>query len=60
MGFVTIKQDSPMMWSADPDLKIYAILAIPLISITMLIYILVEFIQTAREKGERANEQFNV
>ncbi|KAG5818410.1 hypothetical protein H9Q74_010068 [Fusarium xylarioides] len=60
MGFVTIKQDSPMKWSADPDLKIYAILAIPLICITMLIYILVEFVQTALEKGERANEQFNV
>ncbi|KAF4475782.1 hypothetical protein FAGAP_12629 [Fusarium agapanthi] len=60
MGFITIKHDSPMKWSADPDLKIYAILAIPLISITMLIYILVEFIQTAREKGEKANEQFIV
>ncbi|KAF5635795.1 hypothetical protein F52700_5107 [Fusarium sp. NRRL 52700] len=60
MGFVTIEQDSPMKWSADPDLKIYAVLAIPLITITMLIYVLVEFIQTAREKGEKANEQFIV
>ncbi|KAF4442113.1 hypothetical protein FACUT_2337 [Fusarium acutatum] len=60
MGFITIKQESPMKWSADPDLKIYAILAVPLITITMVIYILMEFIQRAREKEEKANEQFPV
>ncbi|KAL9561693.1 hypothetical protein ACKAV7_014249 [Fusarium commune] len=60
MGFVTIKQESPMKWSADPDLKIYAILAIPLIAITMLIYMFVEFVQRAREKEEKANGQFVV
>ncbi|KAF5647073.1 hypothetical protein F25303_5246 [Fusarium sp. NRRL 25303] len=60
MGFVTIKQESPMKWSADPDLKIYAILAIPLIAVTMLIYILVEFVHKAREKGGEANGQFSV
>ncbi|KAK2668257.1 hypothetical protein RAB80_015637 [Fusarium oxysporum f. sp. vasinfectum] len=60
MGFVTITQESPMKWSADPDLKIYAILAIPLITITMLIYMLVEFVQRVREKEEKANGQFVV
>ncbi|KAG9494923.1 hypothetical protein J7337_013152 [Fusarium musae] len=60
MGFITIEQESPMKWSADPDLKIYAILAIPLITITMMIYMLVEFIQRAREKDEKVNEQFPV
>lgn len=49
-----------MKWSADPDLKIYAILAIPLITITMLIYMLVEFVQRVREKEEKANGQFVV
>ncbi|ENH62819.1 hypothetical protein FOC1_g10006283 [Fusarium oxysporum f. sp. cubense race 1] len=60
MGFVTITQESPMKWSADPDLKIYAILAIPLITITMLIYMLVEFVQRVREKEKKANGQFVV
>ncbi|KAI6747827.1 hypothetical protein FGRA07_09544 [Fusarium graminearum] len=35
MGFVTISQESPMRWKADSDLKIYAILALPLITITI-------------------------
>ncbi|EXL78358.1 hypothetical protein FOPG_07527 [Fusarium oxysporum f. sp. conglutinans race 2 54008] len=60
MGFVTITQESPMKWSANPDLKIYAILAIPLITITMLIYMLVEFVQRVREKEKKANGQFVV
>lgn len=60
MGFVTIKQESPMKWSADPDLKIYAILAIPLIAVTMLIYMVVELVHKAREKGAEANGQFSV
>ncbi|EXA34498.1 hypothetical protein FOVG_14477 [Fusarium oxysporum f. sp. pisi HDV247] len=60
MGFVTITQESPMKWSADPDLKIYAILAMPLITITMLIYMLVEFVQRVREKEKKANGQFVV
>jgi hypothetical protein len=60
MGFITIEREYPMKWSADPDLKIYAILAIPLITITMMIYMLVEFIQRAREKDEKVNKQFPV
>ena len=51
MGFVTISQESPLRWTAKADLKIYAILAIPLISVTMLIYGCVEIFQRSR-KGE--------
>lgn len=51
MGFITIAQQSPMRWKAEPDLKIYAVLAIPLIATTMLIYGCVEVMQ--RLKGRK-------
>ncbi|RFN51776.1 hypothetical protein FIE12Z_3979 [Fusarium flagelliforme] len=57
MGFVSLKQESPMQWSATPDLKIYAILSIPLISLTMLIYAMVELVQRMKERKWEANEQ---
>ncbi|KAI6763248.1 hypothetical protein HG531_013145 [Fusarium graminearum] len=50
MGFVSLKKENPMQWSAAADLKIYAILSIPLISLTMLIYVMVEIIQRAKER----------
>lgn len=55
MGFVSLKQESPMQWSATPDLKIYAILSIPLISLTMLIYAMVEMVQRLKERKLEAN-----
>ncbi|KAH7006596.1 hypothetical protein EDB82DRAFT_544376 [Fusarium venenatum] len=55
MGFVSLKQESPMQWSVTPDLKIYAILSIPLISLTMLIYAMVEIIQRLKERKLEAN-----
>jgi hypothetical protein len=57
MGFVKLKQESPMQWSAEPDLMIYAILAIPLVSVTMLTYLLVEVFQRDKEKEEIAKIQ---
>ncbi|RSL86678.1 hypothetical protein CDV31_016366 [Fusarium ambrosium] len=45
MGFVTIASEEPMRWAATADLKIYATLAIPLITVTMLIYACVEIMQ---------------
>lgn len=48
MGFVTMAEESPMRWSATADLKIYAILALPLIGVTMLIYGCVELMQRTR------------
>ncbi|CAG7560620.1 unnamed protein product [Fusarium equiseti] len=55
MGFISLKQESPMQWSATPDLKIYAILSIPLISLTMLIYAMVELVQRLKERKFEAN-----
>ena len=52
MDFITIKQEEPMQWSAKADLEIYAILAIPLITVTMLIYALVEMVQRAKESNQ--------
>ncbi|UZP46506.1 hypothetical protein NXS19_014318 [Fusarium pseudograminearum] len=52
MGFITISQDSPMRWKADSDLKIYAILALPLITITMLVYGCVEMISRLRTRTQ--------
>ncbi|WAO92292.1 Hypothetical protein NCS54_00979400 [Fusarium falciforme] len=51
MGFITITEESPMRWSAAADLKIYAILALPLIGVTMLIYGCVEMMQRTSAKG---------
>ncbi|RSL66869.1 hypothetical protein CEP53_003197 [Fusarium sp. AF-6] len=45
MGFVKIVDENPMKWAATADLKIYAILALPLIGLTMLIYGCVEMMQ---------------
>ncbi|RSL49588.1 hypothetical protein CEP54_012364 [Fusarium duplospermum] len=45
MGFVKIAEENPMRWAATADLKIYAILALPLIGVTMLIYGCVEMVQ---------------
>ncbi|RSL42439.1 hypothetical protein CEP53_012193 [Fusarium sp. AF-6] len=48
MGFITITQEQPMRWEAEAGLKIYAVLAIPLIAATMLIYGCVEVLQRSR------------
>ncbi|XEV01518.1 hypothetical protein FSHL1_006805 [Fusarium sambucinum] len=56
MGFVKLKQEAPMKWSAEPDLKIYATLAIPLICVTMLIYVLVEMFQRVQKREEKVND----
>ncbi|RTE79748.1 hypothetical protein BHE90_005787 [Fusarium euwallaceae] len=48
MGFITITQEQPMRWEAEAGLKIYAVLAIPLIATTMLIYGCVEVLQRSR------------
>ncbi|KAL6922931.1 hypothetical protein FSST1_000205 [Fusarium sambucinum] len=50
MGFITIARESPMKWKADTDLKIYAILALPLITTTMLLYGFVEMISRSRKR----------
>ncbi|CAG1971405.1 unnamed protein product, partial [Fusarium graminearum] len=57
MGFVTISQDSPMRWKADSDLKIYAILALPLITITMLVYGCVEMISRLRTRTQLEDQE---
>ncbi|KAH7159766.1 hypothetical protein B0J13DRAFT_616567 [Dactylonectria estremocensis] len=43
MGYVAPAGDGKAGWSAEPGLKIYATLAIPLIAVTMLIYVVVEW-----------------
>jgi hypothetical protein len=53
MGFITIAQESPMRWVATSGLKIYAVLAIPLIGVTMLIYGCIEICQRPREAVRR-------
>jgi hypothetical protein len=55
MGFISIKQETPMQWSATPGLKIYAVLAIPLITFTMLIYTCVELLHRSNQKDQRLN-----
>ncbi|CZS74908.1 unnamed protein product [Fusarium graminearum] len=57
MGFVTISQESPMRWKADSDLKIYAILALPLITITMLVYGCVEMISRLRTRTQVEDQE---
>lgn len=43
MGYVAPAGDGAAGWLAEPGLKIYAILAIPLIALTMLIYAVIEW-----------------
>ncbi|XEU94918.1 hypothetical protein FSHL1_000202 [Fusarium sambucinum] len=50
MGFISIARESPMKWKADTDLKIYAILALPLITTTMLVYVFVEMISRSKTR----------
>lgn len=56
MGYISIKQEAPMQWSATADLKIYAVLAIPLITFTMLLYAFVELAHRSKNKEQRLNE----
>ncbi|CAM1500523.1 Fc.00g096850.m01.CDS01 [Cosmosporella sp. VM-42] len=56
MGFITISEETPLRWSATPDLKIYAILAIPLIATTMLIYGCVEVFQRSKEGSKTVRD----
>ncbi|KAG5659500.1 hypothetical protein KAF25_002059 [Fusarium avenaceum] len=60
MGFVSIKQETPMQWSATADLKIYAVLAIPLITFTMLIYAFVELAHRSKNNQQGLNGSHNV
>ncbi|KAI6749335.1 hypothetical protein HG530_015174 [Fusarium avenaceum] len=59
MGFISIKQEAPMQWSATADLKIYAVLAIPLITFTMLIYAFVELAHRSKNKEQGLNGSHN-
>ncbi len=43
MGYLTVSSDKPTTWLADPGLQMYAALAVPLVTVTMLVYVAVEW-----------------
>lgn len=57
MGYVSLKEGNIRHWSATADLKIYGMLSIPLISLTMLIYATVEMVQRPKERKLKAKSQ---
>jgi cytochrome c oxidase subunit IV len=50
MGYVSVVDGAVTRWAAEPGLLIYAILVIPLISLIMLVYVVVE----CRNRKERS------
>ncbi|KAM7219403.1 hypothetical protein V8F06_005137 [Rhypophila decipiens] len=55
MGFVALSADGGGRWTAQPDLQIYAALALPLMTVTMAIYGLVEWTNRRRSTQSRSN-----
>ncbi|KAH7002181.1 hypothetical protein EDB80DRAFT_752508 [Ilyonectria destructans] len=53
MGYVAPAGDGAAGWLAEPGLKIYAILAIPLIALTMLIYAVIEWRNRKQQNAYR-------
>ncbi|KAH7143768.1 hypothetical protein EDB81DRAFT_842978 [Dactylonectria macrodidyma] len=53
MGYVSPAGGGKAGWSAEPGLKIYATLAIPLIAVTMLIYAAVEWRNRQQQNAEK-------
>lgn len=52
MGYLTVSSDKPMRWVADPGLQMYAVLAVPLVTVTMLVYVAVEWVNKRKMAAE--------
>jgi len=52
MGYLTVSNDKPMSWVADPGLQMYVVLAVPLVTVTMLVYVAVEWVNKRKMAAE--------
>ena len=52
MGYLTVFSDKPMSWVADPGLQMYVVLAVPLVTVTMLVYVAVEWVNKRKMAAE--------
>lgn len=51
MGYISVIPESGFTWQATQELKIYAVLAIPLLAFTMLLYVGIEAYKGRRKQG---------